>query len=391
MNWVRMHGIVNDHRNISGTYLAFDMTASSVQSNRALLVSPELNTAGQSCFQYYYRRVGLAQGKLTIFRQTFVNDTVRIQLVKHDYTAFQDEWRIGQIQLDQNSNGSRLLFEASADGNGGNGTLLLNDFSFINGLCPKIPGNCSLICDTVTDTQQCIPTNQICDFNLDCLNGDDERVCGYSCDFESGLCNWTDSSISNYQWRRQRAGVAILGANNGPLLDHTTLTSYGYYMIVSGNTGSFHERAHLLSPVLRQSLATCTMTFFYYMNGTNVGRLEILLITGTQTSRLWAKDGNQGNRWNKALVQIGRLTQSFYIRIDAQRSTFADIAIDDIQWSGCDLPIINNEPLSCTATEFQCKRGNCIDFRRLCDYTDDCGDMSDEDHSTCFDTSVMPG
>ena len=91
------------------------------------------------------------------------------------------------------------------------------------------------------------------------------------------------------------------------------------------------------------------------------------------------------------MFKIGRLTQSFRLSIDAQKSTFSDIAIDDIQWSGCTLPVITVQTLSCTTTEFQCKRGNCIDFRRLCDYNDDCGDMSDEYHSTCSNTSIMSG
>ena len=280
------------------------MSASTNRSNRALLLSPELNSGSRSsCFQYSYRRIGSAQGKLTIFQQTFVNENTRTELIKHEYTDFQNEWSKGQIEINQPLNNSRLLFEGFADGKGENGALLLDDFSLIAGSCPRILASCSIICDTASNIQQCLTTNQRCDFNIDCLNGNDERPCGYTCDFETTQCGWSNSFVSNYQWQRKRAGVATVGSVNILLLDHTTYTPYGYYMIVTPNNGSFHERAQFLSPVLQQSLSTCTMIFFYYMNGTNVGRLEVLLITGTQISRLWAREGSQGNRWNKGIVQ----------------------------------------------------------------------------------------
>ena len=119
--------------------------------------------------------------------------------------------------------------------------------------------------------------------------------------------------------------------------------------------------------------------------------LKFYLLEGLERSRLWSIEGNQGNRWHKAIVKIGRLYRPFQIRFDARKTAtaLADITIDDIQWVGCNLPIINNETTPCTANQFQCKRGGCIDQNRLCDYTDDCGDMSDEDNSTCLRPNVI--
>jgi hypothetical protein len=164
-------------------------------------------------------------------------------------------------------------------------------------------------------------------------------------------------------------------------------------MIVLTNNGTIDERAHLISPSLQQSSSTCELTFYYHMSGINVGRLEVLLIEGSEKSRLWSIEGTQSNRWNKAIVQIGRLYRPFQIRFDARKTatTLADITIDDIQWIGCNLPIITNDTITCKNNEFKCKRGNCIDQNRVCDYTDDCGDMSDEDNSTCFRPSVRSG
>lgn len=385
----------NTFGTIYGTYLAFDMTSTTPSSSRALLVSVDLDNTAQYCFQYYYRRYGDGQGYLTIYRQTFSNATARIQLVKHDSQDFKNEWTVNQLTLtpllNQTSNVYRILFEAISVS--GVGRLMLDDFELFNGPCPSLPSNCSIQCETMNGPAQCIPTSQICDFNKDCKNGEDERSCGYDCTFERDQCNYTEPSAGAYKWRRQRAGSSVPGTNSGPPIDHTTLSANGYYMIVLTNNGTIDDRAHLVSPLLQQSSATCQLTFYYHMSGVNVGRLEVLLIEGLEKSRLWSIDGTQDNRWHKAIVRIGRLYRPFRVRFDARKTAtaLADITIDDIEWVGCNLPIISNETTACTDNQFQCKRGGCIDMNRVCDYTDDCGDKSDEDNSTCTRPNIIPG
>jgi hypothetical protein len=397
LDWIRMRGEPGDNTigTIYGTYLAFDTTSSTVASNRALLVSHDLDNTAQYCFQYYYRRFGDSDATLTINRQTFANGTARTVLVKHESADFTNEWQINQIVLNpllnQTSNVYRLLFEAISGSK--TGRLMLDDFELINGKCPPLPSNCSIQCDTLTGTKECIPTSKMCDFNVDCINGDDERLCGYDCTFETDQCQYIDPSAGAYKWRRQRAGLSVPGTNSGPLIDHTTLSAFGFYMIVLTNNGTIDERAHLVSPILQQSSATCELTFYFHMSGINVGRLEVILMEGLERSRLWSIEGNQGNRWHKAVIQLGRLYRPFRVRFDARKTAtaLADITIDDIKWVGCNLPIINNETAPCTANEFQCKRGGCINQNRLCDYTDDCGDMSDEDNTTCRRPNVING
>ena len=397
MDWIRMRGDPGDNTigTIYGTFLAFDITTSTPSSSRALLLSSDLDNTAQYCFQYAYRHYGMAQASLSIFRQSFANLTARYLLIKHDSSDFINQWRINQIVLNslynQTTNIYRLLFEATSTS--GFGRIMLDDFKLINGPCPSLPTNCSIQCNTPNGTNQCIPTSQICDFNMDCLNGDDESICGYNCDFEQNQCNYTDSSAGLYRWQRQQAGSVIPGTNSGPTFDHTTLSVNGHYMIVLINNGTIDERAHLTSTIFQQSSSTCELTFYYHMSGINVGRLEILLIEGFETSRLWSIEGSQSDRWHKAIVRIGRLYRPFQIRFDARKTatTLADITIDDIQWSGCNLPLITNDTIICKNNQFQCKRGGCIDQNRICDYTDDCGDMSDEDNSTCFRPDVARG
>jgi hypothetical protein len=397
MDWIRMRGEPGDNTigTIYGTYLALDMTTTTESYNRAVLISPDLDNTAQYCFQYYYRRSGDGNGTLTIYRQTFANATARFQLVIHESEDFTEDWQINQISLDrildQKSHVYRLFFEGISLN--GTGRLMLDDFALIHGPCPVLPSNCSMQCDTANGTNQCIPTSQVCDFNKDCLNNEDERGCGYNCDFDLDQCRYTDPSAGLYKWQRQRAGLSVPGTNSGPSIDHTTLSGNGFYMIVLTNNGTIDEQAHLLSPLLQQASSTCELTFYYHMSGVNVGRLEVLLLEGLERSRSWSIEGSQGNRWNKAIVKIGRLYRPFHVRFDARKTatTLADITIDDIEWVGCNLPVINNETTACGSNPFQCKRGGCIDQNRVCDYTDDCGDKSDEDTSTCLRPTVIPG
>ena len=378
-----------------GTYLAFDMNSGSKPSDRAILVSTDLDNTAQYCFQYYYRRLGDGQGTITIYRQTFANATTPLTLVTHDSTNITENWQVNQITLrpltNQTSSVYRLLFQGVYTS--GIGRLMLDDFELINGPCPALPSNCSIQCTTAAGPQQCIPSTQVCDFNIYCLNGIDESTCGYNCDFERGLCNYTDPSAGAYKWQRQRAGSSVPSSGSGPPIDHTTFSSNGYYMIVSANNGTIDDRAHLLSPLLQQASASCELTFYYHMSGVNVGRLEVLILEGSQQSRIWAIEGNRGDRWYKGVAKVGRLNRPFRVRFDARKTatTLADITIDDIEWVGCNLPVNNNDTAVCSDKQFTCARGGCIDLSRICDFTDDCGDMSDENNSTCYRPSVAPG
>lgn len=71
-----------------------------------------------------------------------------------------------------------------------------------------------------------------------------------------------------------------------------------------------------------------------------------------------------------------RRATPYKIKIEAERlySTRGDIAIDDISLQGCALP----SPAA-TCYSFRCaKTQACVNYNRQCDFTDDCGDGTDE-------------
>ncbi|XP_061172151.1 MAM and LDL-receptor class A domain-containing protein 1-like [Saccostrea echinata] len=147
--------------------------------------------------------------------------------------------------------------------------------------------------------------------------------------------------------------------------------------VADASNGVANSRAALRGPTLQQAADTCQMTFYYHMYGTRIGRLYVYVVTGGAPTLIANIYGNHGNQWNKYTVNIGRRTAPFNIEFRAYRSytVIGDIGIDDVSFVNCGLPPVQS---SCPSTQFTCQRGSCVDMSRVCDYTDDCGDNTDE-------------
>ncbi len=106
-----------------------------------------------------------------------------------------------------------IIFEGVAQNP--NGSLAI-DIKLYTGPCIG-----STIVPGIFDCQngQIVNSTVVCDFNIDCNNGLDERYCG-TCDFENGndYCGWSDRSSGSYFWQRNSNGTL---ATNKPSFDHT--------------------------------------------------------------------------------------------------------------------------------------------------------------------------
>ncbi|KAF7668436.1 hypothetical protein LDENG_00014610 [Lucifuga dentata] len=202
------------------------------------------------------------------------------------------------------------------------------------------------------------------------------------CSFENGTCGWEDISVGQFQWVRGRNA----SENTGPPVDHTVGTELGWYVAVEADHGVQVSPAALQSPIMKQASASCTLHFYYNMFGEGIGELKVLLKESSRSTTLFWLSGNQGDSWHQGEVMVGRTPQHFTILFEASR-TFTKpghIAIDDINFSNCTL----SEPQPvCPVNMFTCNNSVCVEHNQVCDFSDDCGDWSDE--SNCEQKGVV--
>lgn len=124
------------------------------------------------------------------------------------------------------------------------------------------------------------------------------------------------------------------------------------------------------------------ISFRHYNSGISVGATDMYLrIKGVQNyTVIWRTLYDQGTKWSQATVQLGRVTQPFHIALaKISPGVFDGVsALDDVMFNNCSMPPAVAE---CSAhTHFHCTRTKaCVEYLRLCDLVDDCGDGSDEE------------
>ncbi|KAL2097653.1 hypothetical protein ACEWY4_006860 [Coilia grayii] len=195
------------------------------------------------------------------------------------------------------------------------------------------------------------------------------------CQFENGTCGWQDVSVGQFIWQRDRNGTTT--ANTGPSVDHTTGSELGWYMAVEASDGQHNSYAVFQSTAMGQASADCTFHFYYHMYGEGIGELRVLLQEGSRLTPLLQLSGNHGDKWHQVELGVGRTPQVFHLLFEATRtfSELGDIAVDDITMLNCSLPEAADD---CPLGFFTCANRVCVETSRVCDFTDDCGDRSEE-------------
>ena len=74
------------------------------------------------------------------------------------------------------------------------------------------------------------------------------------------------------------------------------------YIEVTGR--GLGDKAVLTSPEISTGPGKYCLDFWYHMYGADIGSLNVHLLYGDQNQILWDLSGNQGNMWNRALVNI---------------------------------------------------------------------------------------
>ncbi|XP_030849653.1 MAM and LDL-receptor class A domain-containing protein 2 [Strongylocentrotus purpuratus] len=360
-----------------GAYVYVEATGRA-EGDVTMLKSSDFLAVSTRCMEFYYHMGGDDVGTLEV--QVWPDSSTSPSTKWSQAQDTGDFWRQVQITLDPilSAYSYEVLFKGTV-GASYLSDISLDDVMFYDGVCSDPPTDCDFVCNDGTD--KCLPTNQICDFVSQCGNGADELDCGTTCTFEVDTCRWWNAGHGTHKFIRNQGSTP--DSNTGPAYDHTTLTAAGWYMYVGTTPDSGAAYAVLSSRMHRNAAATCEVRFWYHMLGDEIGNLQVWIQEQYFLMLPWFKSGNQGDRWQEGIAGLGRIPGGFNVKFQSVRNfdVLGDVAIDDVRMEGCDLPAEQSSP--CASDEFRCTHNACIDSSRLCDFTDDCGDGSDEEPALC--------
>ncbi|XP_056317933.1 MAM and LDL-receptor class A domain-containing protein 1 isoform X2 [Danio aesculapii] len=369
-----------------------------INSNNGEGVTAELYSPlfkpSHACRLTFYRHIGVLAGALQVliqFRSSGEMQEVWF-LPTSNPDPFTLPWMRTVVMLNSAEEFKVVVRGSILNSSDPHEVVAIDDLSFSRGCVPAVE----------TDSQaslpaQCLPSHfhcgadvcvdgvKVCDFSLDCPNGEDEANCSAQCDFESDSCGWYEFFLGDgFEWVRGSAnGVFTEHLDQTPPQDHTTNTSAGHFMFIFKKSSRFSQQALLRSPTFQQSSSDCVMTFWHYNSGHSVGAAEMhLLIDGSDSiTILWQTLYNQGDQWHPVIVQIGRQNRPFYISFaKLSLAVYEGVsALDDIIFHNCSLP----EAVETCATpdHLHCSRSKaCVSYSQICDLIDDCGDGTDEEN-----------
>ncbi|XP_062522144.1 MAM and LDL-receptor class A domain-containing protein 2-like isoform X2 [Corticium candelabrum] len=229
----------------------------------------------------------------------------------------------------------------------------------------------------------CIDEHFVCDFLRHCSDGSDERDCTTNCTFEKDMCNWRPVPVSGeYFWERATVFDHLVGLFGGPVGDHTTQQTSGYFAAADSYLSAFDVQAELRSKPFGRSGDECVMKFYYHLYDTAANSLVVFVrgsgTGGSLDSYKWSfHDNSNDTVWHLATVPIGH-HHDFEIVFQTRSGINFDgtVAVDDITFENCADDGHENE--TCASGQLYCSTGECVDKTHVCDYGFDCGNHSDE-------------
>ena len=179
-----------------------------------------------------------------------------------------------------------------------------------------------------------LPYTEDFESNLNCATTSD---CGTTvCNLNSGWFNGVNGVDDDIDLRVDFGGTPSNGT--GPSLDHNPGTGTGRYLYSEASNGCTFSDAITISPCFDLSNTIAPeFSFWYHMNGTAVGRINVDMYTnGSWTNNIINPiNGSQGNSWQQAIVDMRAYagqTVNFRIRVTTGNNWSSDIAIDDVNF-----------------------------------------------------------
>ncbi|KAG5261821.1 hypothetical protein AALO_G00288910 [Alosa alosa] len=290
-----------DHTTGSGAFLLTARFADR-SSSVSHLLGPVLPAGLRFCLRFFTSLRGFGSGVSLLAVYLQHTHTGALQRVWHQTETSRDVWTANEIMLDT-QHSAQVVIVSACKSLWSCTSVALDDISLSLGDCAPPSG----------------PTGPLL------------------CDFEAGLCGYSQDPEDSANWLRTRGPTPTVFT--GPPGDHTS--GRGHYLYIEASVMLTEQRARLLSGTLRGSRGQQCLRFFYSMFGSGCGDLSVLLrrpLNGRDVL-LWKRSGEQGISWLRATLNY-QCDEQHQIVFEASRgsSVRSDIAIDDITFESGPCP-----------------------------------------------------
>ncbi|XP_060920427.1 MAM and LDL-receptor class A domain-containing protein 1 isoform X3 [Labrus mixtus] len=382
------HRPINDHTlgSPEGWYMCAD-SSNGNYGQTTDLQTPFISSTGPQCtLVFWYHMSGFTVGSLQVLLK---NGNVTQEVWSQ--TGNQgNKWRRGEVFLGL-SNTFQVVFRVKR-GISYMGDVVIDDVSFLRCSPPLPPEQPCTPEQYACANGQCIPEDNLCDFINHCGDQSDEDpyICkgfGLRCSFEFDLCSWRQWREDDFDWLIKAGSTPTVGA--GPSSDHTLRDPSGHYLYLESSfPQAAGDTARISGPLLSRKSKECKMRFYLHMSGDGIGTLGVFRKSEGRLQLLLNLTGDQGNYWQRREIQLSH-TGDFQVVFEGKvgRSQKGDICLDDITFTpGCLLAYsVETEdntppppPGICPSDLLPCENGRYFHPGRSCDFTDDCGDGTDE-------------
>lgn len=180
------------------------------------------------------------------------------------------------------------------------------------------------------------------------------------CDFENGLCHYTQDKTDNFDWSRRYGGTP--SGNTGPDYDHTTSRLGTFVYIETSFPRVKGEKARLMTKLFPATNDVQCLSFFLHMfasDKTMMGQFNVYLNDEKQQNQLLLqKSGSQPiNDWSNVQMKF-QPTGKYQIVFEGIRGNGyqGDIALDDISFTSneCPIPMKNMKKILISKTSDKC-------------------------------------
>ncbi|KAM4876506.1 apical endosomal glycoprotein [Thomomys bottae] len=155
----------------------------------------------------------------------------------------------------------------------------------------------------------CVPPEQLCDFQMQCAEGEDEQACGTT-DFESSSAGgWEDASVGRLQWQRLPAQECRGSARD---MDNAAA---GHFLSLQKAWGQLRAEARARTPTLGPSGPHCELHLAYYFRGDPRGFLALVVVESGSRELVWQAPGNSTGSWTVDKVLVGARHRPFWLEL----------------------------------------------------------------------------